>query len=138
MKIFKLLIAVIVICSINITGVYSQKVKTAGSCKMFLDEKIVTEVSLADAVKWCKLAPPTVQCDDGKIYKLETFNVGYLSLKPFESKDFGIGEGGFPIMALKTIENGKVGDTIILKDVTYTNPAGEKATLPIISIKISK
>jgi len=111
---------------------WSQNAKVPGVCKMYLNEKVVAEIKIEDAVKWIELTPPTVQCDDGKIYKLETFQITYLSLKPFQSQDFGIGEGGFPIMAARAIQSGKPGDTIILKQATYTDASGIKNTLPTI------
>ncbi|MBL0341627.1 MAG: hypothetical protein IPP71_12205 [Bacteroidetes bacterium] len=117
-------------------GSIAQTAKTPGSCKMYMDEKVVLEITLEDAVKWCDLEPPTVQCDDGKIYKLETFHINYLTLKPFLNREFGIGEGGFPIRAKEAIKAGQSGDTIILKEVTYTDASGNKNTLPIISLKI--
>ncbi|MDQ3050429.1 MAG: hypothetical protein M3Q95_06050 [Bacteroidota bacterium] len=110
--------------------------KAQNSCKMYLEEKTITDITVEDAVKWCELTPPTVQCDDGKIYKLETFSITYLQLNPFMSQDFGIGEGGFPIMARRAVSKGKPGDTIILKDATYTDANGIKNTLPVISLKL--
>ena len=114
----------------------AQQAKAPASCKIYLNEKVVPEVTIADAMAWCELTPPVVQCDDGKLYQLETFKINYLTLKPFQNKDFGIGEGGFPIMAREAVKNGQAGDTIILKEVTYTDAAGNKNTLPIISIKL--
>ncbi len=114
----------------------AQTVKTPGSCKMYLDDKVVTEISVEAAIKWAEMEPPTVLCDDGKIYKLESFQISFLTLKPFMNQDFGVGLNGFPILARKAIANGKTGDTIILKKVTYTDEAGNKNELPIISLKI--
>lgn len=116
---------------------WSQTAKVPGVCKMFLDEKMIAEIKIEDAIKWSELTPPMVQCDDGKIYKLESFQISYLSLKPFQNQDFGIGEGGFPIMAQRAIKSGKAGDTIILKQATYTDANGTKNTLPTISLKLN-
>jgi hypothetical protein len=113
----------------------AQTVKVPSSCKMYLEDKMIAEVTVEDAIKWCELTPPTVQCDDGKIYKLETFAISYLTLKPFMSQDFGVGLGGFPIRAREAVKNGKSGDTIILKEVTYTDSTGTKKNLPVISLK---
>lgn len=132
---YKLALVILVLLTGSLVA-QAQTVKTPGSCKMYLDEKVVVEISLEDAVKWCDLEPPLVQCDDGKIYKLETFQINYLTLKPFMNQEFGIGEGGFPIRAREVIKNGKSGDTIILKDVTYTDASGKKNTLPVISLKL--
>ena len=125
----------ILVVAVSGTPLLAQTVKVPASCKMYLEDKMMTEVTVEDAIKWCELTPPTVQCDDGKIYKLETFAISYMTLKPFMSQDFGIGEGGFPIRAREAVKNGKSGDTIILKEVTYIDETGAKKTLPIISIK---
>lgn len=134
-NIFRLVVTIGMFLAITNSG-QAQTVKTPGACKMYLEEKVVTEISVEDAIKWCELTPPTVQCDDGKIYKLESFQISYLTLKPFMSQDFGIGEGGFPIKARMAVKNGKSGDTIILKQVNYTDASGAKNTLPTISLKL--
>jgi len=117
-------------------SVNAQTAKVPGACKMYLEEKVVAEITVEDAIKWCELTPPTVQCDDGKIYKLETFAISFLTLKPFMSQDFGIGEGGVPIRARSAIKNAKPGDTFIMKEVTYIDVDGTKKNLPIISFKL--
>lgn len=117
------------------TVTLSQTPKSPVTCKMFLEDKVVSEITLENAIKWCDLEPPTVQCDD-KVYKLETFKISFLTLKPFQSQDFGIGEGGFPVRARMAIKDAKSGDTIILKEATYTDASGTKNTLPVISFKI--
>ena len=132
----KLLFLLVLILSGSFSEINAQESKTPASCKVYLNDKVVNDVTIAEALAWTELTPPTVQCDDGKIYKLETFQINYLTLKPFMNKDFGIGEGGFPILARDAIKNGNVGDTVILKEVTYTDEKGNKNTLPIISIKL--
>jgi hypothetical protein len=125
----------IFIAGIPFASLNAQKVKAPASCKMYLEDKIVTDVTVEDAIRWCELTPPAVRCDDGKIYKLETFKISFLTLKPFTNQDFGTGQGGFPIRARDAVKNGKPGDTIILKDPTYSDSTGVKDTLPVISIK---
>lgn len=132
----KILLIVVVIISGYLSHVSAQEAKAPASCKVYMNEKVINDVTIADALAWTELSPLTVQCDDGKIYKLETFQINYLTLKPFMNKDFGIGEGGFPILAREAIKNGNVGDTVILKEVTYIDEKGNKNTLPIISIKL--
>lgn len=134
MNLIKVLAVAMLTCVSGMAA--AQQTKAPASCKVYLNDKVVPEVTIADAMAWCELTPPVVQCDDGKIYQLETFKINYLTLKPFMNKDFGIGEGGFPIMAREAVKNGQTGDTIILKDVTYTDASGNKNTLPIISIKL--
>ena len=132
----KILLIVVVIISGSLSQLNAQEAKAPASCKVYMNDKVINDVTIADALSWTELSPLTVQCDDGKIYKLETFQINYLTLKPFMNKDFGIGEGGFPILAREAIKNGNVGDTVILKEVTYIDEKGNKNTLPIISIKL--
>ncbi len=138
MKSFVKLIFVLFVAVMPMGVLLAQTAKTAapGSCKIYLDGKVLTEVTVANAIAWSEQTPPMVQCEDGKIYKLETFTITYMTLKPFLSKEFGIGQAGFPIRAVQEIKNGKAGDTIILKDVTYLDIAGTKSSLPVISVKM--
>lgn len=130
-------ILALVVMPSHILLAQNSKASTAqATCKMVLDGKVVTETTVANVIAWSETSPPMVQCDDGKIYKLETFTITYMTLKPFQSKEFGIGQAGFPIRAVQEIKNGKAGDTIILKDVMYLDIAGTKSALPIISIKM--
>nr|HMT30741.1 hypothetical protein [Bacteroidia bacterium] len=74
--IFQSLILIIILATVS-TSTYSQAAKAVTSCKMYLEEKVVAEISLEDAIKWCELTPPTVLCDDGNVYKLENFQITY-------------------------------------------------------------
>jgi hypothetical protein len=116
--------------------VYGQESKIPASCKMYLDETVVTEITKETAIKWCELSPPTVKCADGIIYKLETFKVNFLTLKPFMNYDFGEGQAGLPIKARQAVANANPGDTIILKEATYLDAAGNPQPLPTLSFKI--
>ena len=135
MKNYLTLIATVLATTFSATFTYAQTAKAASSCKMYLDNKMIAEPTLEEGLRWCELTPPTVQCDDGKVYLLQSFQISYLTLKPFLSKDFGIGEGGIPIMAKQAVKNGKPGDTLILKEVMYTDSTGTKNSLPVISLK---
>ena len=132
----KLLLFLVSISLTTITT-YAQTVKAPASCKIYLEGKKILDATKEDVLKWGELTPPQVQCDDGKVYNLESFRVSYLSLKPFMKHDFGIGEGGIPIMAREKIKKGQSGDTLVLEDVTYTDDSGTKQTLPVISVKIN-
>ncbi len=129
-------ITFVIALSLLITGTYAQAVKVPASCKAYLENKMMVDLTIEEAMRWTELTPPQVQCDDGKVYNLESMQISYLTLKPFLSRDFGIGEGGFPIMAREAIKNGKPGDTIVMKQVTYTDTTGTKQTLPVISVKL--
>jgi hypothetical protein len=135
MKIKKFLILTVLNISCLVTFSMAQENKVSAGCKMFMDNKIISEITVENAVQWAELTPPTVMCEN-RLYRLETFQINYLTLKPFLNKDFGIGEGGIPIMARETIKTGKAGDTIILKEVVATDTSGTKINLPIISFKL--
>jgi len=135
MKIKRNLILIVLLAIVPGAKLFAQTTKAPASCKMYLDNKMIAEPTVENAISWCELEPPTVQCDDGMIYKLESFAISYMTLKPFMSQDFGIGEGGFPIKAKMAVKNGKPGDTIVLKQVTYTDSTGVKQILPVISVK---
>ncbi len=131
----KQLFLLLAFCSISTIG-FTQGSKTVTSCKIYLDGKVVENSSLETILEWCKLVPPTVQCDDGMVYQLETFNVSFISLNPFMTTDFGIGQKGVPIRAVQAVEKGKSGDAMVLKNVKYIDSAGAEGELPVISIKI--
>ena len=138
MKMMKsLIISCLIIATSGSTAVAQNDTsETPTACKMFLHGKVVDEISLADAISWCELTPPTVQCNDGKVYPLHSFQVSFFTLKPLMNRDFGLGEGGIPIMAMRAIREGKSGDAIVLKEVTYLDTNGNVASLPIMSFKI--
>jgi len=120
----------------TVMSVSAQTAKTPSSCKMFLDSKVLTEITMEDALNWCELTPPTVQCDDGVVYFLETFQVNFFTLKPLMNQEFGIGEGGMPIKAKEAISKGNSGDAIVLKEVNAIDGKGNKVLMPVISLKL--
>jgi len=132
------IVLIAILFAVPVSKSLAQTSKEPASCKMYYESKVIDKVTVQDAINWCEQTAPMVQCDDGKIYKIETFKINYLTLKPFMNQDFGVGEGGFPIKARMAVKNGKPGDTIIMKDVTYTTPEGVKDTLPIISFKFQE
>lgn len=117
---------------------YAQKTKSPGNCNMYLEGNVVKEVTLEDALKWIELTPPTIKCDDGKIYGIETMMISFFTLKPLQNQDFGLGEGGFPVRAREAIAKGNPGDAIVMKDITVLNEKGERITIPVISIKLKE
>ncbi len=112
---------------------FSQESKTAETCKPYLDS-MRTEMTIEDALKWADSAPIRVSCDDGKIYTLLKFDISIFTKKPLQTREFGTGEkGGIPILAYKAIENGKPGDTVILKNTVYLDAERKEQKLPVIS-----
>ncbi len=119
------------------TSLFAQKpITVPGPCLMYLDNAKVIENTLEKVLQWCELVPPTVMCQDGKVYSLEQFQVSFLSVKPFMNTDFGLGERGVPIKAQLAVKNGKPGDALVLKEVVYLDSTGTKKMLPVISIKL--
>lgn len=119
-----------------ISATHAQESKGPGACKMYLDGAVVENIDVETALKWCDLVPPTVQCEDGKVYMLESFQISFFTLKPLMNKDFGLGERGVPIMARNAIAKGQPGDAIVLKEVKYTGEDGALHDLPVISLKL--
>jgi hypothetical protein len=119
---------------VSVFAAFSQS-KSPASCKIFLNEQELKEPTVAQVQEWCEQEPPMVICDDGTIYRLENFQINFMTLKPFQNQDFGIGQKGFPILARRAVKNAKPGDTIILKEATYLDKEGKLQPLPIISVK---
>ncbi len=116
--------------------VQAQTKKGPTGCQVYMDGSVVKEVTLEVALKWIELTPPTVQCDDGKVYTLETFQVNFFTLNPLQNREFGIGQGGFPLRAREAIANGKPGDAIVLKEVNTINQQGDTLVIPAMSVKL--
>lgn len=129
----------LIICSgLFMPAAVAQKAKSPSACNMYLEGNVVKEVTHEDALKWIELTPPTIKCDDGKIYQIETMMISFFTLKPLQNQDFGMGEGGFPVRAREAIAKGNPGDAIVMKDITVLNEKGERITIPVISIKLKE
>jgi hypothetical protein len=127
------IISVLLFCSLNISAQSSSKLS---SCQVYLEGQAVSDVSLEVALKWIEETPPLVQCNDGKTYALETFQVSFFTLKPLQNREFGIGQGGFPLRAREAIAGGHPGDAIVLKEAISISQKGDTIQMPVISIKL--
>lgn len=136
MKTVRISLCLILFSGLFIPPLVAQKAKTPAACNIYLEGNVVKDVILEDALKWIELTPPTIKCDDGKIYGIETMMISFFTLKPLQNQDFGLGEGGFPVRAREAIANGRPGDAIVMKDITVLNEKGERITIPVISIKL--
>lgn len=131
-----------IMCLLNVLTfsiAFSQTAKTAKApttFKMYVEGKALSEISLEDALKWCELTPPTIQGNDSIVYFIETCQVNFFTMKPLQNREFGIGEGGIPIMATRAISQGKTGDAIVLKEVNCIDSAGNKIAAGTISFKL--
>jgi len=119
-------------------GIVSSQVLSGppSSCKPVLDGKVLDEITLEALTKWCEATPLIVQCDDGKRYALQTFQVNFFTLKPLVNREFGIGEGGIPIRAREAVAKGMAGDALILKDVKAADDKGDIISIPTMSFKL--
>lgn len=131
-----------IVCLLNVMIVSSansqssKPAKAPTSFKMYLEGKALNEIALEDALKWCELTPPTMLGNDSVVYFLVSCQVNFFTMKPLQNKEFGLGEGGIPIMATRAISQGKTGDAIVLKDVNCIDSAGNKITMSVISFKL--
>ena len=88
-------------------------------CNPPADSNNTHEVAMADAIAWVQSQPLEVLCDGKTTVELYQFQVQIISKEPLSTNDFGIGEAGFPILAVNAIKNAKPGDTVFLKNVTF-------------------
>lgn len=107
-------------------------------CTIPTDSTASTKITLAQATIWADDLPIKVVCNDGRIYTLSQFNFTMMTLKPFQSKEYGLANNGIPILARKAIDSMKPGDTIILKNVTGKSPDGSELKLPNIALAIKE
>ncbi|MEP7265375.1 MAG: hypothetical protein ABI772_12795 [Bacteroidota bacterium] len=135
-------IALLIMAVVINTASYAQKSavkkvapKKTLKCHVAADTATV-KLTLAQAQAWADSLPLNVICDDLKSYKLHNFNFTLLLSNPFQSKEFGTGNGGIPFLARKAINNLKPKDAVILKDATYLDEKGVEQKLPIISFSI--
>jgi len=105
-------------------------------CKPYHEGKAIDSLSLEVLSKWCEGTPLLVQCDDGKQYTLQSFQVSFFTLKPLMNREFGVGEGGIPYKAREAVSKGMVGDALVLKEVVAVGPQGESIKMPVLSFKI--
>ncbi|MFM2190112.1 MAG: hypothetical protein ACU4F9_00135 [Arcticibacter sp.] len=119
-------------------GIISSQVISSppAGCKPVLDGKVVEDLTLEALTKWCELTPLIVQCDDGKRYTLQTFQVNFFTLKPLVNREFGVGEGGIPLKAREAVAKGMAGDALILKEVKAADDKGNVISFPTMSFKL--
>jgi hypothetical protein len=88
-------------------------------CNPPVDTDNTHQVTLADAIAWSQSQPLEVLCDGKYTVELYQFQIQIISMDPLTTNDFGMGEGGMPILAINAIKSAKPGDTIFLKNVTF-------------------
>lgn len=116
---------------------FAQEIKSTGMCKPQLDTVMLKEVKIEDAIKWSENIPIKVGCEDGKVYILHSYDFTFLTLNPFQNREYGIGDDkGIPLLAQNALKKSKPGDTVILKNVTYLDENAKEKKLPVISFQL--
>lgn len=113
-------------------------VKPIKKCHLPADSSISMKLTLEQAKTWADSLPLQIICDDLKGYHLYSFNFTMITMNPFQTKEFGTGNGGIPILARKAINTMQPKDAIILKNATYKDDKGVEQKLPIISFSIKE
>jgi len=88
-------------------------------CNPPVDVDNTHEISVADAIKWAESQPLEVLCDGKTTIELYQFQIQLITMDPLSTVDYGIGEGGVPLLALNALKKAKAGDTVFLKNVTF-------------------
>lgn len=107
-------------------------------CRLPTDSSASSKVLLSIAKDWVDALPLTVLCNDGQKYTLNQFQVSIITMKPLQTKEYGLANGGFPILARKAIDQMKQGDTVFLKEVTGKDMKGNETKLPNLVISITE
>lgn len=132
-------ISICLIATLTISAItYGQQSPVVRMCTIPTDSTASTKITLAQATAWADDLPIKVVCNDGKIYTLTQFNFTMMTLKPFQSKEYGLANNGIPILARKAIDAMKPGDTIILKNVTGKSSEGTELKFPNIALAIKE
>lgn len=141
MRKIRLLLIIAGICTVSLSTVNAQAPKQANPkaqvpklkmCTLPTDSSASTKVTLLQAQEWADNLPLKVVCNDGKIYELSQFIFTMITMKPLQTKEFGLANNGIPILARKAINEMKQGDTILLKEVAGKDAAGKEIKLPNI------
>jgi hypothetical protein len=137
----RIFILIIAVFQLNLAFAQTNKkpvAKMPGKCHLPADSAISMKLSLEQVKAWADSLPLQVICNDLKNYKLLNFNFTLITANPFQSKDFGIGNGGIPLLARRAINNLQPKDAVILKNATYIDESGKEQQLPVISFSIAE
>jgi hypothetical protein len=107
-------------------------------CHLPSDSSSSSKIVLTAAQEWVDLLPLQVVCNDGQKYTLSQFQVTMITMKPLQTKDYGLANGGFPILARKALDQMKQGDTIFLKEVSGKDAKGNETKLPNLVLSITE
>jgi hypothetical protein len=105
-------------------------------CHITSGDTAMIKLTLDQAKAWSDSLPLNVLCDGMKKYKLYNFNFTIISMSPFQTKEFGTGNGGIPILARRAVDDLKPKDAVVIKEATYLDDKGVEQKLPVISFSI--
>ena len=111
-------------------------VKPPTKCSLLIGDTAKTKVTVTEALAWCDSLPLMVKGDNKVKYKLKSFGIMVIQKEPFLNQDYGIGEGGIPILARRAIEKLKEGDSVFLKNALYVDEQNQDQKLPNIVFAI--
>ena len=110
-----------------------------GRCLIKSDNSVIQNVKVQDLITWVEHPPFMVDCEDKKSYSLKSYELTFLTLKPFANQSYGVGDDKMiPILARKAMEKLKAGDTVILKTVVLTDAEGKEVQIPTLSLKVTE
>ncbi len=121
---------IVIICLLmvgTLSNILAQTKKTTSSqpkpirCHLPCDSLNSSKVTFEQALAWADSLPLIVIDDKGQVYKLQNFSFSVITMNPMQTKDYGIGNGGIPLLARKAMNNLKPKDTVFLKDITAQN-----------------
>ena len=104
-------------------------------CHLPADTAGDNSLSLDDIKMWADTKPLNVRCGT-TIYSLQQFTISVIKQNPMQTLDFGTGNAGIPILARKAIDQMGPMDTILLREVSATDPSGKEVKLSSIVFKV--
>lgn len=105
-------------------------------CHLPADTSIALKLSQTDVQTWGDEAVLKVICNGSETFTLTQFNFTIIFKEPFQSKEYGIANGGIPILGKKAIQGLKSGDTILLREVNAKDVSEKDVKLPNIVFSI--
>lgn len=112
------------------------KPKLPTKCGIIINEKMSNKATPEQMVLWSEQEKLYVMCDNGKKYLLKSFEISVIQKEPYSMKDFGIGEGGIPIMARREIKTMKNGDSLFLKNILALDDNMLEVKLPVLVVGV--
>ncbi len=107
-------------------------------CHLVSDTDNSSKVTLQDALAWADSLPLKVVDEKGKVYLLHNFVFTIITMNPFQTKEYGTGNGGIPLLARKAMNDLKPKDTVFLKEVTAHNDKLQEVPLANIVFSIKE